>query len=154
MPGLQARPGGGAAGLLGYDLFRRTPVELDPAAGTVSLLRSRAVDIPLHQEVMRLAILDRRPYVEVRRAGPGAGEVFRLQLEVAWAGAACLDVPGEARQIVVGGQQVDIEAAGCDGERFPADPAAGRDGILGYGALENRRLLVDYPGGRAVLFSP
>lgn len=148
-----ARPGGGAAGLLGYDLFRRMPVELDPAAGVVTLLKPRAVDIPLHQEVMRLALLDRRPYLEVRRPDSLEGDVIRLQLEVGWPGTVCLDSPGGG-EVMLNGRPLPIEAAGCDGLRFPADPAAGRDGLLGYGALGNRRLLVDYPGGRAVLFNP
>ena len=144
------RPGGGAAGVIGYDLFRRFPVEIDPAAGRAWLMKAGSVEVPLYEEVMRLAVLDRRPYVEVERAGDGGQDWVRLQLELGWPGGACLDDRNGGGRIVLPGDDVEIAGEPCDPSRLPADPAARRDGVLGFGALEGRRLLVDYPGGRAI----
>jgi len=144
------RPGGGAAGVIGYDLFRRFPVEIDREAGRAWLLKAGNVDVPLYEDVMRLAVLDRRPYVEAEQVGEGGQAWVRLQLELGWPGGACLDEPGGGGRIVLPGGELEIAGAPCDPARLPADPAARRDGVLGFGALEGRRLLVDYPGGRAI----
>lgn len=145
------RPGGGGAGVIGYDLFRRFPVEIDRDAGKAWLLKAGSVDVPLYQEVVRLAVLARRPYMEMERVAERERGWVRLQLELGWPGGACLDRPGEGGRIVLPGGDMDIELEPCDAARLPADPAARRDGVLGFGALEGRRLLVDYPGGRAIL---
>jgi len=144
------RPGGGAAGVIGYDLFRRFPVEIDPAAGRAWLMKAGGAEVALYDEVMRLAVLDRRPYLEVERAGDGGQDWVRLQLELGWPGGACLDESGPGGRIVLPGDDLEIEGEPCDPSRLPADPVARRDGVLGFGALQGRRLLVDYPGGRAI----
>lgn len=146
-----ARPGGGAAGVIGYDLFRRFAVEIDRPAGRVALLRPGSVELPLDQAWMRLAILGRRPYVELRHEGPEPDPPWaRMQIEVGWPGGACLDRDGAGGHVLLAERPVPVDTVACDPRVLPADPAAERDGVLGYGALAGLRLLLDYPGGRAV----
>jgi hypothetical protein len=137
-----------AAGVLGYDLFRRFTVELDLAARKLRLYRPDTLDLGSMTEVRRLAVLRRIPYFETwLEAGNGAGRWLRLEFEPGHPGGLCLD-EGQARgHVTIAGQRIAIEPTPCpvpDGARR----GTGRDGVLGAGALGSLVVAVDYPGGR------
>jgi hypothetical protein len=145
------RPLGGAAGVVGYDLLRRFALEIDRDAGLAWLIRPESVEIPFQQAFMRLAVLERRPYLEAEWVNGDDREWVRLQLELSWPGAVCLDSSAPVGRVVLAGGTAPVPAGPCPVGDIPPDAVAGRDGVLGYGALQGRRLLLDYAGGRAVL---
>jgi hypothetical protein len=137
-----------AAGVLGYDLFRRFTVELDLAAQKLRLYRPATLGPGGMTEVRRLAVLRRIPYFEAwLEAGNGAGRWLRLEFEPGHAGGLCLDEGQPRGHVTIAGQRVDIEPTPC-----PASDStrrgAGRDGVLGAGVLGSLVVAVDYSGGR------
>lgn len=143
-----AVPGRVAAGVLGYDLFRRFTVELNASAGQLVLHRQGSFDFQAMSEVMRLAILDRRPYLEVQFAGPAGREQWlRLQFEPAEPVGVCLDARRRRATAVIAGVRFAIAEAPCPAPA-PAELAQQRDGMLGAAALAELVVAVDYAGGR------
>jgi hypothetical protein len=137
-------PRGGAAGVLGYDLFRRFVVELDAGNGRLALYRQGRLDVGRMPEVRRLIVLDRTPYFEVSiTQGSSPERWVRLQFEPAAPVGICLDADPGPGVALFAGHAVEIEAAPC-----PATEAAplrgARDGVFGAGALRELVVSVDY----------
>ncbi len=141
------RPGGGAAGVFGYDLLRRFIVELDATGGRVTLYRDGTPG-GLTAELQRLAVLGRIPYFEAWfEADDGPGGWVRLQFEPAAPLGACLD--GDVRQgaVVIAGRSIRTTGQPCP---TPAHGhgAEARAGVLGGAALQGLVVTVDYEGRR------
>lgn len=142
------QPGRGAAGVLGYDLFRRFVVELDVTGSRVALYRAGMLDTSEMPDVQRLAILGRLPYFEAwlepRRA---PGRWLRLQFEPGAPVGVCLDQASRGGAVVIAGRRIELAAAPCPAaESLPG--RAERDGIFGAGALQGLVVTVDYEGRR------
>ncbi|NGX16168.1 hypothetical protein [Wenzhouxiangella sp. XN24] len=149
------QPGGGAAGVIGYDLLRRFVVELDLGAGRVSLHRRNSFDVGGMPAVSRLAVLRRVPYFEAWvEFEQGEGRWVRLQFEPASGGGLCLDEPLPPAVASVGGLLIPVEPVPCEppaaaaDEPGGADPGAARDGLFGAQALRDLVVAVDYENGR------
>jgi hypothetical protein len=142
------QPQQAAAGVLGYDLFRRFSVELDLDAHQLRLYRPGALDVGGMSEVRRLAVLRRIPYFEAwLETGNGAGRWLRLEFEPGREGGLCLDEGPRRGHVTIAGQRIDIEPTACP-VTGTARRHAGRDGVFGARALEGLVVAVDYPGGR------
>jgi len=142
------QPGRGAAGVLGYDLFRRFVVELDVTGSRVALYRAGMLDISEMPDVQRLAILGRLPYFEAwlepRRA---PGRWLRLQFEPGEPVGVCLDQAARGGAVVIAGRRIELADTPCpSAEGLPG--RAERDGIFGAGALQGLVVTVDYEGRR------
>jgi hypothetical protein len=137
----------GAAGVLGWDLFRHFTVEIDRDGQWLALHRPGAFDVTEMAEVQRLAILDRKPHFEaLLDIGHGVGRWVRLVFEPGYPGTVCLGEPQSGR-LLVAGRRIAIEDAPCAvlAEPYP-DP--GSVGIFGAGALAGLVVGVDYEGRR------
>lgn len=149
------QPGGGAAGVIGYDLLRRFVVELDVSGRRMSLHRRNSFDVGGMPVVSRLAVLRRVPYFEAWvEFEQGEGRWVRLQFEPASGRGLCLDEPVQSAVASVGGLLIPVEPTPCEasagvaGEPGDADPGSGRDGVFGAQALGALVVAVDYENGR------
>lgn len=143
-----AVPGRVAAGVLGYDLFRRFTVEINAPDRRLVLHRQGSFDFQAMSEVMRLAVLDRRPYLEVQFSGvAGREQWLRLQFEPAEPLGVCLDARGRRTTAVIAGVRLEVAQTPCPAPA-PAGQAQLRDGMLGATALAELIVAVDYEGGR------
>jgi len=149
------QPGGGAAGVIGYDLLRRFVVELDLSGGRMSLHRRNSFDVGGMPVVSRLAVLRRVPYFEAWvEFEQGEGRWVRLQFEPASRVGLCLDEPGPQAMASVGGLLIPVEPVPCEpsavaaGEPGGTDPGTARDGVFGAQALRALVVAVDYENGR------
>jgi hypothetical protein len=105
------QPRGGAAGVIGYDLFRRFVVELDARGHRLSLYRRAGVDVGRMEEVQRLAVLDRVPYFEAwLEPAAGAGRFVRLQFEPAEPVAICLDDDSGPGVVKIARREISVAA--------------------------------------------
>jgi hypothetical protein len=148
------RPRRGAAGVLGYDLFRRFAVELDLPAGQVVLHRPGAFDFSTATEVARLMVLDRRPYFEAAvESSGGPRQWLRLQFEPAAPVALCLDRRVRGGTVVIAGRTLVRSEGPCE-PRASLGAGHDRDGVLGGGALQALVVIVDYEGGRIGFRAP
>jgi hypothetical protein len=142
------QPGRGAAGVLGYDLFRRFVVELDVSGSRLSLYRAGMLDIGAMPDAQRLAILGRLPYFEAwlePRRGPARW--VRLQFEPGAAVGVCLDQASRGGTVLIAGQRIELADSPCpEEESLPG--RAERDGIFGTAALQGLVVSVDYEGRR------
>lgn len=142
------QPRGGAAGVLGYDLFRRFVVELDARGHRLLLYRRSGVDVGRRYEVQRLAVLDRVPYFEAwLEPAVGTGRWVRLQFEPAEPVGVCLDDDSGPGVVKIARREITVAAGRCPpaaGERRKA----ARDGIFGAAALQSLLVTVDYEAGR------
>lgn len=142
------QPAGFAAGVLGYDLLRRFPVEIDPAQGRLVVHR-RTPSLRHMAVIQRLAVLERLPYFEAwLEPARGPGRMLRLQFEPGVAAGICLDQGGRAGVVELAGRQLAVPEAPCEASVPAARPTAGRDGIFGARALDGLAVLVDYRGGQ------
>lgn len=142
------QPAGPAAGVLGYDLLRRFPVEIDPAQGRLVVHR-RTPSLRNMTVIQRLAVLERLPYFEVwLESARGPGRMLRLQFEPGFAGGICLDQGGQPGFVELAGRQLEVPATPCGPKVPAARPTAGRDGVFGAHALDGLAILVDYRGGQ------
>lgn len=144
-------PGGGAAGVIGYDLLRRFVLRLDPVRDVVVLHRPGSFDFRDRDDIRRLAVLKRRPYVEARmERSQDEARWLRVLIDPGLATGFCLDRPTT--------QPADLELAGfrfrASDESCPdvPDPRAGREGAVGGHVLGRLDVVIDYEGGR-VAFS-
>jgi hypothetical protein len=146
------QPRQAAAGVLGYDLFRRFIVEIDLDARKLRLYRPDALDLNGMSEARRLAVLRRMPYFEAwLEIGDGPGRWLRLEFEPGLEGGLCVDEGPRRGHVVIAGRRIEVDPAPCTatgGRR-----RAGRDGVLGAWALEGLLVAVDYQGAR-IGFSP
>lgn len=141
-------PRGGAAGVLGHDLFRRFVVRLDAGGGRLALYRHGRFDVGGMATVRRLVVLDRVPYFEVSAvSGAAPARWLRLQFEPAAATGVCLDEGARGGVVNLAGHAVALEAAPCPPGVSPAKAGA-RDGVFGAAALRQFVVAVDYEGGR------
>lgn len=142
------QPRRGAAGVLGYDLLRRFVVELDLPGRSLRLYRAHALDVSGLPDVQRLAVLERTPYFEAwLETGEGPGRWLRLQLEPADPVGVCLDADAPEGAVIIAGQRIELADTPCSAPPGARGPA-GRDGVLGAGALQALVAVVDYPAGR------
>lgn len=142
------QPAGPAAGVLGYDLLRRFPVEIDPAQGRLVVHR-RTPSLRNMGVIQRLAVLERLPYFEAwLEPVRGSGRMLRLQFEPGVAGGICLDQGGQPGFVELAGRQLEVPETPCDESVPSARPNAGRDGVFGARALDGLAVLVDYRGGQ------
>jgi hypothetical protein len=146
------RPGGGAAGVLGYDLLRRFVLEFDLAGGRLALHRPGSFDFARLAETQRLAVLDRRPYFEAWLEIDGAsGRWLRMQFEPAAPVGACLDAGGRG-MVRIAGRAIRVAPQPCAAAEAPGS-AGTRDGVMGGVALLEFTVVVDYEG-RRIGFQP
>jgi hypothetical protein len=143
-------PGEGAAGVIGYDLLRRFVLRLDPVRDVVVLHRPGSFDFRDRDDIRRLAVLNRRPYVEARmEQRQDEARWVRVLLDPGLATGFCLDRPTA--------QPADLELAGfrfrASGEACPdvPDPRAGREGAVGGRVLGRLDVVIDYESGRVAL---
>ena len=109
--------------MVGYDLLRRFALEIDRDAGLAWLIRPGGVEIRFEQAFMRLAVLDRRPYLEAEWVDGDEREWVRLQVELSWPGAACLDSGAPGGEIVRFCGAMDTGSSGLFyGSGFPSSP--------------------------------
>jgi hypothetical protein len=138
------QPGGGAAGVFGFDLLRRFRVELDFAGQRVLLYR-RGAGVPGADDVRRLAVVDRLPYFETwMEYGPGTGRWIRLQFEPAADVGICLDDDPRPGRVVLAGRTVRVTPGGCQGAAGRPGRSGLSDGVLGIRALEGLVVSIDY----------
>ena len=138
------RPGGGAAGVLGYDLLRRFKVELDIAGRHFRLYRRGAV-VPGDADVRRLVIIDRLPYFETwMEYSPGTGRWIRLQFEPAADVGVCLDDDPRPGRITLAGRTVGVTPGGCQATGGRVGRSGPSDGLLGMQALDGLVVRIDY----------
>ena len=149
------QPGGGAAGVIGYDLLRRFVVEFDLSGRRLSLHRRNSFDVGGMPVVHRLAVLRRVPYFEARlEFADGTGRWVRLQFEPAASSGLCLDESVPPAVVAVGGRLIPVDAVPCPtsaagpGEPGSMEPGTARDGIFGAEALSALVVAVDYENGR------
>lgn len=142
------RPRQGAAGVLGYDLFRRFVVELDVTGSRLALHRAGALDFGTMAEMQRLAILGRTPYFEAwLDAGRSPGRWLRLQFEPGEPVGICLDQGPRRGGVVLAGRRIELAEAPCSMAGRPPGKVE-RDGVFGARALEAFIVTVDYEGRR------
>lgn len=146
------RPGGFAAGVIGYDLFRRFVVEIDLSENRLKLHR-HSQGLRGMGESQRLFVLDRRLYFEAwLELGGGLGRWVRLEFEPAAPVGICLDTSSRRGAVVIAGARFAADDAADDvacGNLLAAPHApAERDGVLGARALESLAVGVDYRGGQ------
>ena len=142
------QPAGPVAGVLGYDLLRRFPLEIDPAQGRLVVHR-RTPSLRNMAVIQRLAVLERLPYFEAwLEPARGPGRMLRLQFEPGVAAGICLDQGGRGGVVELAGRQLAVPQAPCDDSVPAARPTAGRDGVFGGRALDGLAVLVDYRGGQ------
>lgn len=141
------RPGPGAAGVLGYDLLRRFPLEFDVRGRRLSVYRRNGLDIGAMDDVRRLAVLGRRPYFEAALDSEDSpGRWLRLQFEPGEPSGICLDAGPFEGAVAIAGQRLEVEGTACRGAA--AGGGDGRDGVFGAGALQQFVVAVDYESGR------
>ena len=142
------RPRGFAAGVIGYDLFRRFVVEIDFSADRLRLHR-RSRGLQGLGETQRLLVLDRRLYVEAwLELGRGLGRWVRLEFEPAAPAGICLDARSRPAVVRIADFSFPVDETIC-GDRAPRDrKSAARDGVLGAQALESLAVGVDYRAGQ------
>lgn len=137
----------GAAGVLGWDLFRHFTVEIDRDGRWLALHRPGVFDVTEMTEVQRLAILERKPYFEaLLDVGHGVGRWVRLLFEPGYPGTVCLGEP-QAGRLLVAGRRIAIEDAPCPvlADRHPDRSSIG---VFGAGALAGLVVGVDYESRR------
>lgn len=140
-------PRGAAAGVLGYDLFRRFVVELDAGNGRLAVYRAGRLDVGGMPEVHRLAVLQRVPYFEASmETGGRAARWLRLQFEPAAPVGICLDEEPGPGVVTLAGRAIPVDAAPCPAVG-PRGKQQGRDGVFGAGALPGLVVAVDYERG-------
>lgn len=142
------RPGGGAAGVIGYDLLRRFAAEI--ALDSERLILYRRGTVPeMPADSRRLVVLERRPYFEAwLELEAGLGRWVRLQFEPAARTGLCLDEPSFAGSIRLGGERVAAAAEPCEPGTAVSSVMAARDGVLGAGGLAGLVITVDFERGR------
>jgi hypothetical protein len=136
-----------AAGVVGFDLFRRATLELDMDAGRLVVSRPGLVDVGGMPDARRLLVLERVPYFEAwLEARDAPGRWVRLQFEPAEDTGICLDESFAGGSVTLAGQSIEIEGIPCP----PASrrPMAKRDGVFGATALRSLAVAVDYADGR------
>jgi len=142
------RPRGFAAGVIGYDLFRRFVVEIELPADRLRLHRGSRGLLGLG-EAQRLLVLDRRLYVEAwLEFGRGLGRWVRLEFEPAAPVGICLDTPSRPATVRIADFSFPVDETSCDDRAPGARGSAARDGVLGAQALESLAVGVDYRGGQ------
>lgn len=141
------RPRPGAAGVLGYDLLRRFPLEFDVSARRLSVYRRNGLDIGAMDDVRRLALLGRRPYFEAAlEYDDGPGRWLRLQFEPGEPSGICLDAGPFEGAVTIAGRRLEVGGTPCS--VAAAGGGAGRDGVFGAGALRQFVVAVDYERGQ------
>jgi hypothetical protein len=142
------QPRQGAAGVLGYDLFRRFIVEVDVTGSRLALHRAGTLDFGAMTEVQRLAILGRVPFFEASlESGRSAGRWLRLQFDPGEPVGICLDQGPRRGGVVLAGRRIELADAPCTTAVRPPG-AVERDGVFGARALEHLVVTVDYEGRR------
>jgi hypothetical protein len=137
-----------AAGVIGFDLFRRATVELDLKEGRMTLSRPGEVDVAGMTDVRRLLVLERVPYFEAWLEPEDApGKWVRLQFEPAEETAICLDREPGAGSVTLAGQSIEVASVACR-PAASAGRMADRDGVFGAAALRSLAVAVDYSAGR------
>jgi hypothetical protein len=137
-----------AAGVIGFDLFRRVTVELDLKEGRMTLSRPGEVDVAGMTDVRRLLVLERVPYFEAWLEPEDApGGWVRLQFEPGEDAGICLDRAQGEGTVTLAGQNIEVASIPCR-PAASAGRMADRDGVFGAAALRSLAVAVDYSGGR------